>query len=644
MYKTIIKYTVRGLFALGWSLAAVPFPAHAGNLGTIDVTAERQASPTATSSVPVTVIDRKAIVASHARNVAELLQGQADIVVRDTSGIGIKPTVDLGGFGESAAANSIVLIDGRRVNSPDLSGVDWNQIPLDQIERIEILHGGGASLYGSGAVGGVINIITRIPEAGGHVAANIGSFGSRGTEASLGMDNGRTRAEFHASSFASQGYRDNGGYNRFDGGLRAESDLSPTLNLRLSGNYHHDRMGLPGALSAAQMATSRTQTLHPDDYGRTNDGYANAGIGWHRGGLGLDLDGGFRRRQYHGVSLYGTTTYITDNVIDTQSLRPKLSYEAGWGSLRARWLAGADLQMSRGDLSSFTFRQDREGIYGHASLGDAGGRWNLSGGIRSAQLQASFMHGATTSAINNQKPAWDVGASYALTEHLRARLNMEQSVRFPLLDERYNYTSHTVNVSVKPQTGRHVGASLRYSRGPAWVEASFRRADLTDEIYYDPTAYTNQNYTGGTRHDVWMVTGHWRASELMQWSASYTYTAAKFRDGTYAGHWIPAVPQHRADLGWGAAWTRRFGTTLNLRYIGNSYLISDQANAHAQLSGYALIGAVIHYRWQGVQMFARADNLTNRKYSTYGVVSSSGTDSYYPAAGIAVSAGADYRF
>jgi outer membrane cobalamin receptor len=273
---------VRGLLVLGWALVALPLAAHAGNLGTIDVTAERHASPTAASSVPVTIIDRKTIVASHARNVAELLQGQADIVVRDTSGIGIKPQVDLGGFGESGPYNSLVLIDGRRVNSPDLSGVDWNQIPLDQIERIEILHGSGASLYGSGAVGGVINIITRIPEAGGHVSVRLGSFGGKGAQASLGMDNGRTRVETHVSAFRIQGYRDNGGYNRFDGGLKAESDPSPELNLRLSGNYHHDRMGLPGALSAAQMATSRTQTKHPDDYARTNDGYADAGIGWHR--------------------------------------------------------------------------------------------------------------------------------------------------------------------------------------------------------------------------------------------------------------------------------------------------------------------------------------------------------------------------
>ena len=633
------KYAVRGLFALCLLAASPPVHAGADNLGTIDVTSERQSSPTAASPVPVTVIDRQQIETSHARNVAELLQGQADIVVRDTSGIGVKPQVDLGGFGETGAYNSVVLIDGRRVNSPDLSGVDWNQIPLDQIERIEILHGGGASLYGSGAVGGVINIITRIPHPGGHVAARVGSFGSKGAQASLGMDAGRTSIEANVSTFQTLGYRDNGGYNRVDEGLRAESDLSPNLNLHLSGNYHHGRMGLPGSLTAAQMAQSRTQTFSPNDYARTNDGYVDAGIGWQHGRFGLDLDGGYRRRQSHAMY----SGYRMDSLINTASLRPKLSYDSAWGKVRAHWLAGADIQSSTGALSSFSFRQERQGIYGHVNLGNAGGRWNLSGGIRSAQLQTSFTHTVASSATN-QVPAWDAGISYALTDRLRVRLNMEKSVRFPLLDERYNYLTNTVNVSVKPQIGRHVGASLRYSLGHAWIEASFRRAELTNEIYYDPAAFVDENYTGGTRHDVWMLVGHWKASRLMHWSASYTYTAARFLNGAYAGHWIPAVPQHRADLGWNAAWTDRFGTTLNLRYIGKSYAISDQANTHPQLAGYALLGAVVRYRWQHMHMFTRVDNLTNRKYSSYAVASGSGGDVYYPAAGIAVSAGADYRF
>ena len=648
MNNNMIRYGVRGLLALGWGLAAMPAAmAATSDLGVINVTAEGQAASSAQASVPVTVISRQAIAASHAENVVDLLNGQAGIVVRDTSGVGAKSSVDLGGFGESAPANSVVLIDGRRVNSPDLSGVDWTQIPLDQIERIEIVHGGGASLYGNGAVGGVINIITRIPEAGGHVSVRGGSFGGSGVEASIGSGSGSTRLEANVSGFHTDGYRVNSRFERVDGGMRAEADLPAGFSLRLSGNEHHDQAGLPGSLTAAQVAADRRQSLTPRDFSRTDDGFLDAGLGWHGdSGFGVDIDGGVRRRQVH--SEYLTYNSIGDVVIDTRSLRPKLSYETDSGIIHIRALVGADLATSTGNWTysgafptAADFDRLRQAYYGHLHLQGADRRWNLSGGMRTERIRDRFMMGAA-SAISNRKGAWDIGGSLALTDHLLARLNMAQSLRFPLLDERFSLFSGTLDPTLRPQTGHHVGASLRYALDRAWIEASFSRADLSDEIYYNPATFANENYADRTRHDVWMLVGHWRASELLQWTASYTHTVAKFRGGNYGGHWIPAVPQQQAAIGWTADWTGNLGTTLNLRYVGDSYLISDQANTHAKLPGYAVADAVLNYRWQRVRMFARVDNLTNRKYSTYGVAG--GTDAYYPAAGIAISAGADVRF
>ena len=65
---------------------------------------------------------------------------------------GKSASVDIRGFGETAPLNTLVLVDGRRVNEIDLSGVDWTQIPLDQIERIEIVRGAGSVLYGDNAL------------------------------------------------------------------------------------------------------------------------------------------------------------------------------------------------------------------------------------------------------------------------------------------------------------------------------------------------------------------------------------------------------------------------------------------------------------------------------------------------------------
>ena len=111
----------------------------------------------------VTVIDRARIEDSNAKNISDILRSEEGIVVRDLIGNGKTAIVDLRGFGEAAASNTLVLLDGRRVNAVDLSGTDWTQIPLEQVERIEIIRGTGSVLYGDNAVGGVINIITRTP-------------------------------------------------------------------------------------------------------------------------------------------------------------------------------------------------------------------------------------------------------------------------------------------------------------------------------------------------------------------------------------------------------------------------------------------------------------------------------------------------
>lgn len=112
----------------------------------------------------VKVIDRKQIEESAASSLIDVLRSQAGIQIRDTMGDGNRAAISLRGFGENSVNNTLVMVDGRRLNNPSISGPDLNSVPLGTIERIEILRGAGTVLYGDQAVGGVINIITRTPQ------------------------------------------------------------------------------------------------------------------------------------------------------------------------------------------------------------------------------------------------------------------------------------------------------------------------------------------------------------------------------------------------------------------------------------------------------------------------------------------------
>ena len=106
------------------------------------VTATRYDENTAVIPANVSVITEKDITESNAQNIPELLRNQVGVQVNDINGTGRFYTVDLRGFGETAPLNTLVLVDGRRVNQADLSGVDWMVIPLEDVSRIEIVRGG----------------------------------------------------------------------------------------------------------------------------------------------------------------------------------------------------------------------------------------------------------------------------------------------------------------------------------------------------------------------------------------------------------------------------------------------------------------------------------------------------------------------
>jgi len=644
------KYLI-GLAAVMLAMPSITL-AQTQDLGEMNVTSSRVETPSATSSKPVTVIDRKTIEESHAGNIVDLLKGQANIVVRDTTGIGAKSQVDLGGFGESAAANNVVLIDGRRVNNPDLSGTDWAQIPLDQIERIEIVHGDSSVLYGSGAVGGVINIITKIPASGGSISLAGGSFGEFTGAGRIGADAGKTRVEANFSGLSTNGYRDNNFFDRFDGGARAEADLSNSLSFHVSGNHHRDRAGLPGALSRTQVAVNRKQAKNPQDFSRTNDSFVDGGFNWLSDfGLEADLDGGFRRRDVHSefISFASVSDFVQRNL----SLRPKLSYTTG-KTIITRMIAGADIDRGNGSFNfggfvgNTDFDHKRDGYYGKVNVGAADQNWSINGGARNERIRDQFIKGALSS-ITNRATAWDAGVSVAVVDHLRLRLNTSRSIRFPLLDERFSFFSGTVDTKLQTQTGRHYSASLRYDLKPAWVELSASRADLTQEIYYNPIGGAfgfgaNENYTDKTRHDVIILSAHWKVHDLLQLSGNYTYSKATFRGGLSNGKSIPAVARNRVGADWKADWMKGLSSNVHMTYVGSSFLISDQANVRTRLPSYLTADAVINYHWHDIEMFARADNLTNRKYSNYGVFSTFSGDAFYPAPTVTFRAGASYSF
>lgn len=138
----------------------------------------------------VVVISREDIAASGQLSLIELLQARGGVEVSASGGLGQPGAVFMRG---AEARHTLVLIDGLRLGSATAGGTAFENIPLNQIERIEIVPGPMSSLYGPDAIGGVIQIFTRSGTAGGSANFGAGSFGARAVSASYGRDLDDTR-------------------------------------------------------------------------------------------------------------------------------------------------------------------------------------------------------------------------------------------------------------------------------------------------------------------------------------------------------------------------------------------------------------------------------------------------------------------
>src|SRR5262249_23974028 len=178
-------------------------------------------------------------------------------------------TVDLRGFGATATSNTLVLVNGRRLNDIDLAGVDFSAIPRNSIERIEITRGNsGAVLYGDGAVGGVINIVTKngvdLPPSA-RVQADVGSNPYVEGNASISRSGGPFANPIAGNAISSRGYRENNEMHQQNtvGDFRWTDKQGTSAYLNLSGDTQ--RLGLPGG----RLVTPTSSLLDTDPRGAT---------------------------------------------------------------------------------------------------------------------------------------------------------------------------------------------------------------------------------------------------------------------------------------------------------------------------------------------------------------------------------------
>jgi iron complex outermembrane receptor protein len=619
------------------------------NMEEVTVTATRYEEQLSEVPAHVTVITREDISNSTARNIPEILRTETGVQVNDIAGNRRNYTVDLRGFGETASLNTLVLVDGRRINQADLSGVDWTEIPLEGVERIEIIRGGrGSVLYGDNATGGVINIITKQ----GDIAIKSGgelSVGSYGTfKSSAYADGGIKAMSFFltGSYLTSDGYRHNSGTEAKNVGLNISYSAGDLFRLNISSGYHKDHTGLPGALKESDFASgvSRTETLHPDDYIDVEDYYFKVvpEVSLLDNAV-LKVDSSFRKRAFFSFDSGDFGDFSGDSDIKTLIISPQILLKNTIGKAKNALTIGADYVRADDDIVNeslffgvsstgvFNLHKENYGYYLHDEI-NIGDRLCLSGGYRYDKSGFSFSP-STPGSKDMHENLFTAGVNYTFYGRSYAYLSFSRSFRYPVLDELYSFFTNMINASLSPQSSDNYEIGVRhYFTDSAYANLNLFRIDTDKEIFFDPVTYNNENLDGMTRRDGIEFSLFIKPTDWLTLKTGYAYLDAKIKEGSFKGKDVPNVPKHKAFAEVVTSLGKGLTIAFDGVYVGERPFISDFANDFGDQKSYLVLNSRLKYHWKKLNAFLNLNNLTNAKYSEYGVIGGSPLEkSFYPS-------------
>lgn len=675
-----------GALAFGALLTASPVLAEQSRLDDVVISASRLTPVADLLPVGSVILGPEELDDIPANNLADVLDTVAGINASRFYGInGAESGVDLLGFGATGTRNTLILLNGRRLNDVDLAAVDFAAIPLAAIERIEILPASGAVLYGNGAVGGAINIVTRQQHRNGAgVEALAGSYDTAGGQVYAGRQAGAQSGFASVQAFDSHGYRDNNrvkqqtAYADWRVDTR-DIDASLTLladnrELELPGGRRVDPVG-----GTNELRDDPTAAATPNDWADQQGLQLLPGVQVElRDDLRLHVDSGWRikRQQYFIDGGFGYTSYTEAQTVNF-SLSPRLVGQLETGSINHQWIAGLDFNETdfRRDVSlnEMTFnqpihrvdiRQQTTGLY----LMDSVALTNstlVTAGVRHEWVYTRAADQYDPSAptvpccgdaeaepfdISQHADIWNVGIRQNLSDSISVFANAERSARFASVDEFFELDPNLFVTSLDPlkvQTGTLYSAGARWQRQDYRAVLTAWRGNFRNEIHYDANAFENVNLDPTRRYGVSLNT-RWPLLEMLTLTLNGSYQRAQFSQGTYEDNEVPLVPRQTAYGRLDYAPLSWLSVSLAQRYVGRRYFDNDQNNSFGErIPSYRRSDAEIEARFaDGFWLRGGVYNLEDKIVFDYGVSSSFSPGVYnaypLPDRHLMVSLGADW--
>lgn len=600
------------------------------------VTATRTESKMVDVPVNATVISAEKIADRHYLDVADALKDVPGATVMDTG---------VGAYEKKVVLNGdervLVLVDGKRVNidmgTMSRASYDLNQMPdVSLIERIEVVKGHGGALYGSDAVGGVINIITKkMDHSYGKVSMGFGSHQARDAKAMYTIKEGKTGVMVAASKYK-QGYHEYkdakteankrwpaaSTYENEKVSVKLSQELSETSNLELG----YDFSKFEGVRSYSTKAKSASFSNK-----KTNDFYAK--YNWTVN----DKDQGFIQLYRNKYDYYNAgDMYETDTGFEAQqniTLSDNNRLVVGASYCKAKALNATSYTAEKSINNKAVFVSDQW---------EFAPSWTLDAGVRYDKHSTA-----------GSKTTWSAGLNKKFDENSHAYFNWGQVFKAPTLDDLYYY-SYYYDDRNKYTYESYGNPNLKPEKGDTWtigygtkiadktsVNISYFQSKLEDAIDWDTTNSDNasvsivRNVDKQKKNGMELSVAH-ELNDNWDLEASYTYIRVKnnehgsgyVRDANYIPNMYRFGVRYHDDL-WNADLFLRGGSGADKSaYVDSKYMTLDMSVAYKAT--------------KDLSFYAKGYNLFNKAYAESAGVN--GGTYTYPAQGRRFIIGAEYTF
>jgi iron complex outermembrane recepter protein len=616
MFKNLLCVCYLIASSIGFCFSTITL-ASEDDIETIYVSATRSETAKVPVATQIKVIDAEQIRVSGASTITEVLRTQAGIQIQDVDGSGGRNvTVSMRGFSANAGNNTLILVDGRKLNNPSLAGPALNTVALNDIERIEVIQGSAGVLYGDQAVGGVINVVTKrakLGESKGSVSvqAGTGNLENYTTHFSQGFENGLNYS-VGAQKRNADNYRDNNdssitnvlgniGFD-FEGG-----------RVFIESQKINDDLRLAGALSDAQADINprKTNTSNAYSYQDTDlkrlGGDVAVADGWKIITEYADRD---ETGDYYFDFPGEKTTHYSMRVKNfSPRVVGKIKTANGDSILTVGYDGVKSDYESNNTYVPVASDQKVEGYYAQVVYPVLA---KLTATLGSRYSSVNDVNHLTNKTNDKNLQASELGLHYQASNGWSVFSRYAESFRFANPDEN---TAVAPGIEfLKAQSGDSVDVGTAWKGEQASVSYSIYSMRVDDEILFDAFNFTNINLPKSTRKGF-IFDGDIELSEQIALRANYTYTDAELRSGSFKGKNVPFIARDSGNLGVVFSFIQNLTLSFDTNYIGSRYLVGDDGNLKPKADAVTLFNATILWNFKGVELGARVKNITSERYS-----------------------------